>query len=170
MLAVLGIGIENESSIDECMKILKVKDVRFVKSIDTKNSDVRKYKKASQRRNMNVVKNKLRMKEKNIGRFTYPYESNREVTLDIKFADKTSDDEDGMKCNYEMKITRVCEVNADMCGNIDDVDSVRSTISKTKDDGMTKYGLDHAQSVKGTEVSCNYEQSAAWMPEVRKMV
>ncbi|KAF0550629.1 hypothetical protein F8M41_024307 [Gigaspora margarita] len=78
--------------------------------------------------------------QQNVGRFTYPSESNREVTLDIKSANETSNDKDGMKCNCEMKITRVCEVNANMCGNTDDVDSARGMISKTKDDGMTKVG------------------------------
>ncbi|CAG8786705.1 163_t:CDS:1, partial [Gigaspora rosea] len=47
------------------------------------------------------------------------------ATLNIKSTDKTSNDEDGMKCNGEMIMTRVCEVNADMYENTDDVNSVR---------------------------------------------
>ncbi|KAF0463062.1 hypothetical protein F8M41_000209 [Gigaspora margarita] len=60
-----------------------------------------------------------RLYQKNIGRFTYPFESNREITLDIKSADETSDDKGGIKSNCEMKIARDCEANADMCGNTD---------------------------------------------------
>ncbi|CAG8625142.1 5157_t:CDS:2 [Gigaspora rosea] len=66
----------------------------------------------------------------------------------IKSADETSDEKDGMKCNCEMKITRVCEANADMCGNTDDVNSVRGTILNTKNDGMTNVGCYYQRETK----------------------
>ncbi|CAG8581899.1 17508_t:CDS:2 [Gigaspora rosea] len=50
---------------------------------------------------------------------------NKKATLNIKSTDKTSDDKDGMKCNGEIIMTRICEVNANMYENTDNVDSVR---------------------------------------------
>ncbi|CAG8681416.1 16016_t:CDS:2 [Gigaspora margarita] len=52
-----------------------------------------------------------------------------------------------MKCNGKMIMTRV---NADMYGNTDDIDSVRGTILKTKNDGMNNVGCFYQ---RGTKVS-----------------
>ncbi|CAG8577165.1 16938_t:CDS:2 [Gigaspora margarita] len=66
---------------------------------------------------MGLVKNKMSG--------CYQKSSKINITLDIKSANETSDNEDEIKSNCKMKITRVCKANADMCRNTDNVNIVR---------------------------------------------